>query len=372
MNAARRGRTDRWVTEPTSSASITAPYPRRERPAPRRAPPRPVHARPRAPADPSSAEATPPTVAMPRGRRPELSGPLPELSIAGDEERLSSADILWSEPLPQRSGGLRAPPAAHAPPAPAADPLIGMIVADRYRIVEAIGRGGMGIVYKVEHTRIGKLLAMKLLTGELSRNPDVVRRFKREALTVSKLSSPNTVQVFDFGVSEGLTYLVMELVTGENLGRVLRRGGPDAVRAARQDRHPGVQLARRGAPARASSTATSSPRTSCSCAAADGADVAKVLDFGLAKLRERRGLNDVTGRGASWARPTTWRPSRSAASEVDARTDIYALGALMYRVATGHSPFSADLADGGVHEAPHREPGPARRARARARDPARA
>jgi hypothetical protein len=58
------------------------------------------------------------------------------------------------------------------------DPLIGLVVADRYRIVEALGRGGMGIVYKVEHTRIGKLLAMKLLTGELSRNPDVVRRFK--------------------------------------------------------------------------------------------------------------------------------------------------------------------------------------------------
>src|SRR6185295_1938297 len=105
------------------------------------------------------------------------------------------------------------------PGAPIADPLIGMIVAERYRIIEPLGRGGMGIVYKVEHTRIGKLLAMKLLTGELSRNPEVVRRFKQEALTVSKLDSANTVQVFDYGATETLTYLVMELVSGEDLGR---------------------------------------------------------------------------------------------------------------------------------------------------------
>ncbi len=78
----------------------------------------------------------------------------------------------------------------HRASIPAADPLIGLIVAERYRIIEAIGRGGMGIVYKVEHVQIGKLLAMKLLRGELSRNPDVVRRFKREALTVSGSSRP--------------------------------------------------------------------------------------------------------------------------------------------------------------------------------------
>lgn len=111
-------------------------------------------------------------------------------------------------------------------PPSAADPSIGMVVADRYRIIEAIGRGVMGIVYMVEHIRIGKLLAMKLLRGELSCRPDVVRRFKREALCVSRLQSLNTVQVFDFGVSKALTYLVMELVHGQNLTRVLQTQGP--------------------------------------------------------------------------------------------------------------------------------------------------
>src|SRR6185369_2920686 len=119
---------------------------------------------------------------------------------------------LGDEPLSSRRGVEFIARNSDIPDLPVGDPLIGVVVAERYKIVEALGRGGMGAVYKVEHVRIGKLLAMKLLTGELSRNPDVVRRFKLEALTVSKLSSPSTVQVFDFGAAEGLTYLVMELV----------------------------------------------------------------------------------------------------------------------------------------------------------------
>src|SRR5207249_2789449 len=133
-------------------------------------------------------------------------------------------DAEDSEPALSRRGVLSS--FEEIPTGSVADPLIGVVVAERYRILEPLGRGGMGIVYKVEHTRIGKLLAMKLLTGELSRNPDVVRRFKQEALTASKLSNANTVQVFDFGAAEGITYLVMELVAGEDLGRILRVGGP--------------------------------------------------------------------------------------------------------------------------------------------------
>ncbi|RYE85924.1 MAG: hypothetical protein EOO75_16390, partial [Myxococcales bacterium] len=81
----------------------------------------------------------------------------------------------------------------------AADPLIGFVVAGRYRILERIGRGGMGVVYKVEHLRLGKLVAMKLLAGELSRRPEVTRRFEREASLAARLSHPSTVQVFDYG-----------------------------------------------------------------------------------------------------------------------------------------------------------------------------
>ena len=222
---------------------------------------------------------------------------------------------------------------------PVADPLIGVVVAERYRIVEPIGRGGMGIVYKVEHTRIGKLLAMKLLTGELSRNRDVVRRFKQEALTASRLSSPNTVQVFDFGATDGLTYLVMELVSGEDLARVLRTLGP--MPFSRLGKVV-IQVCNSLAEAHQNGIVHRDvkPENVMLLRGRDGTDVAKVLDFGLAKLREGADLNDVTSQGAIVGTPYFMAPEQIRGEQVDPRTDIYSLGALMYRALTGHYPFN--------------------------------
>lgn len=261
-----------------------------------------------------------------------------------------------STPAPAKSNfGSRSAEANDAPPSsrrgdfisedsalpslPVGDPLIGVVVAERYKIVEALGRGGMGAVYKVEHVRIGKLLAMKLLTGELSRNPEVVRRFKLEALTVSKLSSPNTVQVFDFGASEGLTYLVMELVAGEDLGRTLRTQGPmpwsRACRIMVQVCSSLAEAHQKGIVHR-----DIKPENLMLVRARDGSDIAKVLDFGLAKLRDSDGLNELTSQGAIVGTPYFMAPEQIKGEPVDARTDIYALGAMMYRALTGHYPFN--------------------------------
>jgi serine/threonine-protein kinase len=180
---------------------------------------------------------------------------------------------------------------------------------------------------------------MKLLTGELTRNREVVRRFKQEALTASKLSSPNTVQVFDFGVSEGLTYLVMELVAGEDLARTLRVTGPMPytrlgkiviqVCTSLAEAH-NMGIVHRDV----------KPENVMLLRAPDGTDVAKVLDFGLAKLREGADLNDVTSAGAIVGTPYFMSPEQIRGEGVDARTDIYALGALLYRGLTGHYPFN--------------------------------
>ncbi|HTJ81304.1 MAG TPA: serine/threonine-protein kinase [Polyangiaceae bacterium] len=225
-----------------------------------------------------------------------------------------------------------------APGQALADPLIGVVVADRYRICELLGRGGMGIVYKVEHTRIGKLLAMKLLAGELSRNQEVVRRFKTEALTASKLSSPNTVQVFDYGASEGLTYLVMELVTGDDLGKVLKLDGKMA--ATRVGRIV-VQVASSLAEAHQQGIVHRDikPENVMLLKARDGSDLAKVLDFGLAKLREGSELSELTSQGAVVGTPYFMSPEQVRGDPVDNRSDIYSLGALMYRALTGVYPF---------------------------------
>ncbi|NUO47697.1 MAG: serine/threonine protein kinase, partial [Polyangiaceae bacterium] len=195
--------------------------------------------------------------------------------------------------------------------------------------------------YKVEHVRIGKLLAMKLLAGELSRNQEVVRRFKTEALTASKLSSPNTVQVFDFGVSEhqGLTYLVMELVTGDDLGRVLKL--ENALPATRVGRIV-VQVANSLAEAHQHGIVHRDvkPENVMILPARDGTDLAKVLDFGLAKLREGSELSELTSQGAIVGTPYFMSPEQVRGEAVDPRSDIYSLGALMYRALTGLHPFS--------------------------------
>jgi serine/threonine-protein kinase len=221
------------------------------------------------------------------------------------------------------------------------DPLIGQIVADRYHILELVGRGGMGVVYKVEHVLMGKLMAMKLLHGELSRDKEVVRRFKREATAVSQLSHPNTVQVFDFGRSDGLMYLIMEYIEGVELARLIRDRGPlpitrcaavlSQVCASLAEAHdlgiihrdlkPENVLLRRNR---------------------EGLDQVKVLDFGLAKLREAEERSDTTCHGVLVGTPHYMSPEQIRGDDIDQRSDIYSLGALMYKVLCGDPPFPAN------------------------------
>jgi eukaryotic-like serine/threonine-protein kinase len=221
------------------------------------------------------------------------------------------------------------------------DPLVGMVIAGRYRMLQCIGRGGMGLIYKVEHVEIGKLLALKLLAGEYSSDKRIVRRFRREALLVSRLSHPNTVQVFDYGSHEGLTWLVMELVNGKDLAFVLKTEGP--MRATRLVPII-VQVCSSLAEAHGLGIVHRDIKlgnimvTPC---CQDGADLVKVLDFGLAKLKEAPELAEVTGTGGLIGTPHYMAPELISGQTVDARADIYALGAVMYRTLTGDPVFSA-------------------------------
>ncbi|MCA9626587.1 MAG: protein kinase [Myxococcales bacterium] len=220
-----------------------------------------------------------------------------------------------------------------------ADPLLGMVIADRYRIVSPIGRGGMGVVYKVEHVRIGKLMALKLLTGELTSDSELVGRFKREALMVSKLSHPNTVQVFDFGTSDGLTYLAMEYLDGRDLGRLIEDSGRlDPNRVARLT----IQICSSLAEAHGQGMIHRDlkPENIIVLQTREG-EIVKVLDFGLAKLRESSEMLEVTSRGAIVGTPYYMSPEQVRGEAVDQRSDVYSLGALMYKALTGKPVFDA-------------------------------
>ena len=235
------------------------------------------------------------------------------------------------------SGTASAP--VEASEAQVADPLVGRLVAERYRIVQLLGRGGMGVVYKAEHVHIGKLVALKLLHGELGADPTVARRFRREAEAASRLSSPHTVQIFDYGESDGLVYIAMEYIEGEDLGVHLdRERALPYPRAARIC----AQVAASVAEAHAVGIVHRDLKPeNVMCSPVLGhPDFVKVLDFGLAKLREEdTDALTLTRAGHIVGTPYYMAPEQIRGEEVDPRTDVYALGAILYKCVAGVPPF---------------------------------
>ena len=220
------------------------------------------------------------------------------------------------------------------------DPLIGTVVDGRYRVLAKIGHGGMGAVYRVEHLAMSKQAAMKVLHPTLGGEAELIARFRREADAVSRLSHPNTVQVFDFGRTPRFVYLVMELVRGEDLGTILRRDGPLPWRRVRAIV---AQVCEALAEAHEAGIVHRDlkPENLLLTRGRDGRDVVKVVDFGLAKLRDVEEANAVTARGSLVGTPYYMSPEQIRAEEADGRSDIYSLGAVMYRMLTGQPPFVA-------------------------------
>ena len=220
---------------------------------------------------------------------------------------------------------------------------LGKVVDGRYRVLEVIGRGGMGVVYRVEHLRMGKIAAMKVLHRDLAHDPEIVQRFEREAAAISKLHHPHTVQVFDFGNASGNLYLIMELVRGQDLARIIERDGPvpwsraapllAQVCGALQEAHELGIVHRDLKPENVLITRTTG-----------GRDYAKVLDFGLAKLDQRAPQRETDRHIVGT--PYFMAPEQIRGDEVDARTDIYSFGALMFELLTGEHLYTGSTAVG--------------------------
>jgi serine/threonine protein kinase len=222
---------------------------------------------------------------------------------------------------------------------------LGKIVDDRYKVMEVVGRGGMGVVYRVEHLRMGKVAAMKVLHRDLVGDPEVVQRFEREASAVSRLHHPHTVQVFDFGTAQGALYLIMEYVRGLDLASIIGRDGPlpwkraapllAQICGALSEAHDLGIVHRDLKPENVLITRTG-----------NGRDYAKVLDFGLAKLEQNRAPSTATDRQQIVGTPYFMSPEQIRGDDVDARSDIYSFGALMFEVLTGQHLFTASTAVG--------------------------
>jgi serine/threonine-protein kinase len=243
--------------------------------------------------------------------------PLPDSGVMEVDRRLSDSNQAW----------------------------LGKIVDGRYRVLEVIGRGGMGVVYRVEHLRMGKHAAMKVLHRDLAQDAEVIARFEREAAAVSRLTHPHTVQVFDFGNAQGALYLIMELVRGQDLARIIERDGPmpwaraapllAQVCGALQEAHE-LGIVHRDL----------KPENVLISRTTRGRDFSKVLDFGLAKLDTRGAAKRETERTAIVGTPYFMAPEQIRGDEVDARTDIYSFGALMFELLTGQHLYTGSTAVG--------------------------
>jgi serine/threonine protein kinase len=220
------------------------------------------------------------------------------------------------------------------------DPWIGRVVDGRYRVEAQLGAGGMGVVYRVEHVRLGKVAAMKVLHEELASHPAAVRRFRREVELVSRLDHPHIVQTFDCGQTQGQLYLVMEYLRGEDLGTVVtREGSLPASRALNLC----IQIcaALEEAHERGIVHCDLKPENIV-CARRRDLEHAKVLDFGLARLREGPERGEGTQTVVLGGTPGYMSPEQVQFEAVDARSDLYSLGATLYRLITGQAVFEAN------------------------------
>jgi TPR repeat protein len=231
--------------------------------------------------------------------------------------------------------------------------MIGQVVGN-YRIVGAIGEGGMGAVYFGQHTQIGRRAAIKLLLPEYSRDQDMVRRFFNEARAANAIRHPGIVEIHDFGFHAGRAFIVMELLEGESLQHRIERGGggqpgwlppTSAVVIARQIAGALGAAHRAGIVHRDLKPdnvyLVPDPEV-------PGGERIKLLDFGIAKLGDRSQVSpqERTRTGMIMGTPTYMAPEQCRGTgEVDHRADLYALGCILYRMLCGRAPF-AGMAEG--------------------------
>jgi hypothetical protein len=239
-----------------------------------------------------------------------------------------------------------AAPHERASAAPDAMPEIGDVIAGKYEIERVLGVGGMGLVVAARHLHIGQRVAIKFLHREVSRDPQAIARFLREARAAVALSSQHAAKVLDVGTLDaGLPYMVMEYLEGLDLEQTLQRGGPMRVADA-------TNLVIQASEAIAEAHALGivhrdlKPANVFLARAVDGAPLVKVLDFGVSKTASGQGpdpTQHLTKAGALMGSPGYMSPEQVRnAKDVDARSDVWALAVTLYELLTGVHPFAAD------------------------------
>ena len=223
------------------------------------------------------------------------------------------------------------------------DPLLGAIVARKFRIEKLLGVGGMGKVYKARQLSLDKAVVVKVLHDQFREDPQLVQRFQREARAASRLNHPNSIQIIDFGQDDtGVVFMAMEFLQGQDLFALLKRDGPlppdrlarvmIQVCSALAEAHEQNVIHRDLKPENIMVEDRRGQR-----------DYVKVLDFGIAKIQDPESTGQaLTQAGMVCGTPEYMSPEQARGLVLDPRSDIYALGVVMYQLAVGELPFVSD------------------------------
>ena len=230
------------------------------------------------------------------------------------------------------------------------DPLLGTTIAGRFTILGRLGRGSMGAVYRARQEAVGRDVALKLVRQDRAHDPETKGRFEREARAISALVSPHTVTAFDFGEAEdGSWFLAMEMLEGETVGDRLRRVGRldwfDALRFTRDALESLAEAHAKGIIHRDLKPDNLFLSRMRSGSGGVAQESCKVLDFGIAKWSrdEETKIDQLeTQAGTVFGTPRYMSPEQAQGTPLDARSDLYSLGVLLYQMLSGRAPFVDD------------------------------
>lgn len=208
------------------------------------------------------------------------------------------------------------------------------MLANRYELMEKIGEGGMAVVYKARCTFLDRWVAIKILRDQYANNPEFVDRFQREARAAARLAHPNIVSIYDVGEDQGRHFIVMEYVQGENLKDYLSRRGPLAPQTVAE---MGQQVAAALAHAHCRGIIHRDIKPHNLLVSPEGQ--VKVTDFGIARAAAASSLTET---GVVLGSVHYFSPEQAQGGAVDARSDTYALGVVLYELLTGEPPFTGD------------------------------